>query len=93
VASDVYAIGDVSPGVTEELEIRLDPCEETWRLELVRLVDGLVAVLEDTGAIALLDATVDDRPVLVVTVGKTLEPVFVGENVKGDVDPFVVTQP
>ena len=50
-------------------------------------------MFEDTGAIALLDAAVNDRPVLVVTVGKALEPVFVGENVKGDVDPFVVTQP
>ena len=29
VASDVYAIRDVRPGVAEESEIRLDPCEET----------------------------------------------------------------
>ena len=50
-------------------------------------------MFEDTGAIALLDTTVGDRAVDVVTVGKTLEPEFVGENVKGDVDPFVVTQP
>ena len=49
--------------------------------------------MEDTGAIALLDATVGGRAVLVVILGRTLEPKFVGENVKGDVDPFVVTQP
>lgn len=29
VASDVYAIGDVPPGVNEELGTRLDSCEET----------------------------------------------------------------
>jgi hypothetical protein len=28
VASDVYAIGDVFPGVIEELDTRLDCCEE-----------------------------------------------------------------
>jgi hypothetical protein len=53
----------------------------------------LVAVFEDTGASTLLGATVNNFAVLVITVGKTLEPEFVGENVKGDVDPFVVTQP
>jgi hypothetical protein len=92
VAPDAYPIGDVSPDVTEELGTRLDPCERTWRLELVRL-DGLVAVFEDTSVIALLDAPVGERVVLIVTVGDSLEPKLVGENVKGDVDPFVVTQP
>jgi hypothetical protein len=29
VAPDVYANGDVSPDLTEELVTRLDPCEET----------------------------------------------------------------
>lgn len=29
VASDVYAFGDVPPGVNEELGTRLDSCEET----------------------------------------------------------------
>jgi hypothetical protein len=53
----------------------------------------LEAVFEDTGSFTLLDASVDGFAVLVVTAGKTLEPKFVGENVKGDVDPFVVTQP
>ena len=53
----------------------------------------MTAVFEDTGTIALLDVAVSDCPVLALTVGKTLEPRLVGENVKGDVDPFVVTQP
>ncbi len=50
-------------------------------------------MFEDTGSFTLLDASVDDFAVLVVTAGKIMEPKFVGENVKGDVDPFVVTQP
>lgn len=86
VASDVYEIG-------EELDTRLDPCEEAVRLELVRPVDGLIAVFEDTSTTALLDVTVSDCPELALTVGKILESRLVGENVKGDVDPFVVTQP
>lgn len=93
VAIDVYAIGDVRPGVTEVLETRLDPCEETCTLALVRLVDGLIAVSEDTGGIALPEIVPDDSPLLALAVDKTLEPRLVGENVKGDVVPFVVTQP
>lgn len=50
-------------------------------------------MFEGTGTVAPLDVAVSDRPVLALTVGKILEPRLVGENVKGDVDPFVVTQP
>jgi hypothetical protein len=83
----------VPPGAIEELDTKLDPCEETWRLELVRLADGLIAVFEDSSALALMDVTASDCPVLALAVGKTLEPGSVRENVKGDVDPFVVAQP
>lgn len=50
-------------------------------------------MFEETDTISPLDVVVRDRPVLSLTVGKILEPRLVGENVKGDVDPFVVTQP
>ena len=93
VAPDVYGVGDVPTDAFEELDTKLDPCEETWRLELVRLADGLIAVFEDSSALALLDVTASDCPVLVPAVGKTLELGPVRENVKGEVDPFVVTQP
>lgn len=92
VAPGVYGIGDVPPGAIEELNTKLDPCEDNWRLELVRLADGLIAVFEDASALALLDVTASDRPVLALA-GKTLELGPVRENVKGEVDPFVVTQP
>ena len=59
----------------------------------MRLADGLIAVFEDASALALLDVTASDRPVLALAVGKTLELGPVRENVKGEVDPFVVTQP
>lgn len=59
----------------------------------MRLVDGLMAVFEGTGALALLDVIACDCPVLALAVGKTLELGPVREKVKGDVDPFVVTHP
>lgn len=93
VAPGVYGIGDVPPGAIEELDTKLDLCEESWRLELVRLADGMKAVFEDTSALALLDVNVSDGPVLALAGGKTLELGPVRENVKGEVDPFVVTQP
>lgn len=93
VAPDVYGVGDVPPGAIEELDTKLDFCEESWRLELVRLADGIIAVFEDTSALALLDVTASDLPVLALAVGKTLKLGLVRENVKGEVDPFVVTQP
>ncbi|GAB7323805.1 hypothetical protein MBLNU13_g07255t1 [Cladosporium sp. NU13] len=93
MAADVYGIGVEPPGAIEELDTKLDPWEETWRLELVRLADGMVAAFEDTSALALLDMTVSDLPVLALVVGKALELEPVRENVKSDVDPFVVTQP
>ena len=59
----------------------------------MRLADGLIAVFEDSSVLTLLHVTASDCPVLALAVGKTLEPGSVRENVKGDVDPFVVTQP
>ena len=93
VAPDVYGVGDVPTDAFEELDTKLDPCEKNWGLELVRLADGFIAVFEETSALALLDVTASDCPVLVPAVGKTLELGPVRENVKGEVDPFVVTQP
>ena len=93
MAADVYEIGVEPPGAIEELDTKLDLCEETWRPELVRLTDGMVAASVDTSALALLDVTASDRPVLALVVGKALELGSVRENMKGDVDPFVVTQP